>query len=279
MEELLEKDMICHYSRNLKKAMVRNSYHGGSLQKDLKHIQRQRNQLVHSWEMKKQTFAQRAKCAKLPSSWHSQDDKEKKDSTEQLSDRLGGKESSAIHIKSDRDVLGRNELVSRQSIVDKEVFRRLKRSDTHPASTALTVKDIHSKMSSDNNSLSVNTTDVQCPSPSISRFSYQLNNLHISPETTIVTRNSSSLSPCPPRPPIQYLQKRPQRARSLDLKELNKVISSSPHDVTQRKRASTWKGKQNKPSTVLGIPQGDSASEKSKWVSETLRLLCPHESV
>lgn len=46
MEELLEKDMICHYSRNLKKAMVRNSYQGRSLQKDLKHIQRQRNQLV-----------------------------------------------------------------------------------------------------------------------------------------------------------------------------------------------------------------------------------------
>jgi len=46
------------FSRNLKKAMMRNTTQGDSLKKDLKFIQGKRNKLMLSWEQEKLAFVQ-----------------------------------------------------------------------------------------------------------------------------------------------------------------------------------------------------------------------------
>ena len=46
------------FSRNLRKAMMRNTVQGDSLKRDLKFIQGERKKLMHSWEQRKLAFVQ-----------------------------------------------------------------------------------------------------------------------------------------------------------------------------------------------------------------------------
>jgi len=61
MAEDLENptEQYMKFSRNLRKAMLRNTVHGDSLKKDLKFIQGERNKLMHSWEQRKLAFVQK----------------------------------------------------------------------------------------------------------------------------------------------------------------------------------------------------------------------------
>lgn len=264
-EEILEKE-LCFFSRNLKKAMVRNTVQGGSLQKDLNYIQKERKRLAHSWEVKKQEFAQRRKCAaKLPVILATSDAEEKGDSKEHISEQRC-RESSAMYRKSDKSVLGRNELGSvRQPGVGKQVFTKVGANETNLACMPLTVKDI-SRMLSCDKSLPTIASDAQCTSPRNPHINYRQNSFHINKETT--TRNDMS-SPCPPRPPIQYIHRGPHRTRSLDQSELtkstgdSKLMSRSPGGIPLRKRATTlssWKPKQSELSAPLGSEQYDGMS-------------------
>jgi len=64
-EDLENPTEYMKFSRNLRKAMMRNTAQGDSLKKDLKFIQGERNKLLHSWEQKKLAFAQQ-KYGKRP---------------------------------------------------------------------------------------------------------------------------------------------------------------------------------------------------------------------
>jgi len=266
MEEMLEKDLVLHFSRNLKNAMVRNTIQDGSLQKDLKYMQRQRRRLAHWWEMKKHEFAQRQKCGKLPLLGRNSDETEKEDSKGQILEQRSSRESSATHSKYSKSVLGRKELSSQQSGVDKQVYSKLGGHETNLEYTTLTVKDISKILSSDKRSPSM-MSDVQCPSPSTQpRFNGRSNTLHALNKET-AKRNDIS-SPLPPRPPMQYLIQRSYRTCSLDTNELNKIsreskLTSSFSSVPLRKRATTWNPKHSELVTLLGPEQIDSESKNS----------------
>ena len=67
MAEDLENptEQYMKFSRNLRKAMLRNTVHSDNLKKDLKFIQGERNKLMHSWEQRKLAFVQKSMANNL----------------------------------------------------------------------------------------------------------------------------------------------------------------------------------------------------------------------
>ena len=266
-EETLEREIHFHYSRNLKKAMVRNTIKSDSLQKDLDYMQRQRKMLAHSWETKKRDFVLRHSSNKLPVIRVNADEKkqevlEKQNLEQRLSSRTGTR-----HNKKDKSLSRENKLVRRQSGDEKQAYVYSKLGSSEPTLTScipLTVKDISRILSTDKNSPTI-VNDVQCNSPSTPKHNYRSNTFYTSIKET-ATRNEVS-SPRPPRPPIQYVQ-RVHRTRSLDPSELNKssgedmLMPSSP-GVQHRKRSSTWRTRHSEPNTGLRSEQSDSTSRNS----------------
>jgi len=72
------------FSRNLKKATMRNTTQGDRFNKDLKFTQGKRNKLLHSWEQKKLAFVQQNSGKRAMIRW-SGEDMEKRDKKEKVS--------------------------------------------------------------------------------------------------------------------------------------------------------------------------------------------------
>ena len=77
-EELENPTEYMKFSRNLRRAMMRNTVQGDSLKKDLKFIHGERNKLMNSWEQRKLAFVQQ-KFGKRPVIRWSGKDMEKRD--------------------------------------------------------------------------------------------------------------------------------------------------------------------------------------------------------
>lgn len=86
-EDLENPTEFIKFSRNLGKAMMRNTVQGDSLKKDLKIIQGERKKLMHSWEWRKLAFVQQ-KYGKRPVIRWSGEDMEKEDKKEKVSKHI-----------------------------------------------------------------------------------------------------------------------------------------------------------------------------------------------
>lgn len=280
MAEDTEKQVEFTASRNLKKAMMRNTAQGDSLKKDLKFIQGERMKLMHSWEQKKQAFV-RQKLGKLPIIRLSVKDTEKRDTKKQLSEDSSRTNSRVrFNMYGSQGVHGRNQLSPKHSgHEDKaELYTVLgDRKSNISCMSKLTVKDLSRILSPDKNFSAAIISDAYeiqsvASSSTPRRLQHRLSNLYINKEPAI--RNDSSSPACSTRTPIQQ---RPgyYRALSVSPYELNQTQESKmtsgygSSSIQLRKRASTWSPKQNNLTTVS--KQNDSASKNLHQVREKVQ--------
>lgn len=237
------------FSRNLRKAMLRNTVHGDSLKKDLKFIQGERNKLMHSWEQRKLAFVQQ-KYGKQPLIRQSGEDMEKQDEKEKISKDImkSVRERSALSLQQLSET-------SRHDNKDLCTVQREKKVNTS-CMTKLTVKDL-SRILSPSDAKDIRCRDTASPNTSSHALNHQFSNLFVTKQPTSRHCFSPACSSC------SVVQQRPcNRTRSLNPSELDqarerkmKIDSSASAEL--RKRATTWSPRQ---STTLASDQNDSAS-------------------
>ena len=256
LENPTEKYM--KFSRNLRKAMLRNTVHGDNLKKDLKFIQGERNKLMHSWEQRKLAFVQK-KYGKQPVIRWSGDDMEKRDEKEEISKDTMNSEGCRRSGKSarERSTFSLRQLseTSRHDNKDLCTVQREKKVNTS-CMTKLTVKDL-SRILTPSDAKDIRCRGTASPNTSSHALNHQFSNLFVTKEPT--SRHSFSPA-CSSR---SVVQQRPcYRTLSLSPSELDqarerKLKIDSPASVELRKRATTWSSGQ---STTLASDQNDSAS-------------------
>ena len=279
-EETLEKEIHFHFSRNLKKAMERNTIKNDSLQKDLDYMQRQRRILAHSWETKKREFALRHKSSIRPVIRVGSGEENQEVSSEQNPEQRLSKRSGTRQNKMDNSLTGENKLGRRHSGDNKLacVHSKLGSSEPNLACMPLTVKDISRILSTDKN-LPTIVNNVRCVSPSTPKHT-RTNSFHTSIKET-AARNEGS-SPRYPLPPTQYVR-RAHRTRSLDPSELNKstredtLMQPSSPGVPLRKRSSTW-GTRHSETNQAGLRSEHSDSESRNSHSSAVKVCASNQS-
>ena len=271
-EDLENPTEYMKFSRNLRKAMMRNTAQGDSLKKDLKFIQGERNKLMHSWEQEKLAFAQQ-KYGKRPVIRWSGEGMEKPDKKEKVSKHIMNGER---YRGSGKRVRERNELSLQQfpdtSLLDNKDLCTVhgdKKINTS-CRQKLTVKDLSRILCP---SLS-DAKDIRCrgtasPNTSSHGLNRQFSNLFITKEPII--RHDSFSPACSSR---SVVQQRPcYRTFSVSPSELDqtqerKMIDTSPN-IALRKLATTWSPRQ---SVTLTSDQNDSASKNLHQVCSNLLL-------
>lgn len=271
-EDLENPTEFMKFSRNLGKAMMRNTVQGDRLKKDLKIIQGERKKLMHSWEQRKLAFVQQ-KYGKRPVIRWSGEDMEKEDKKEKVSKHIIKGEG---YRRSGKSVRQRSELslqqfteTSRHDNKDLCTLHGKKKVNTS-CMPKLTVKDLSRILCP---SLS-DAKDIQCrstasPNTSSHGLHHQFNNLFITKEPTI---RHDSFSPVFSSRSV--IQQRPcYRTLSLSPSELDqtrerKMVHTSP-SIELRKRATTWSPGQ---SMTLVSDLNDSASKSLQQVCSNVLL-------
>lgn len=252
------------FSRNLKKAMMRNTVQGDSLKKDLKFIQGERKKLMESWEHRKQAFVQQ-KCGKRPVIRWSGDDMEKEGTQEQLSEQ---RKSNERYNRTDLEsVHERNVELSSMKFYDsshenKELYGVLGDNKTNMM-PKLTVKDLSRILCPDKRfpASSLNEAkETQCHAASPStpiRLHHRFSSLFTKKDVPEGNDFSG---------PVSSVQRRPYyRTLTLNPGELNqtresKMLPTSPTGQDQpRRRATTWSPRQT--DLTLVSKQDNSASK------------------
>ncbi|KAL9985418.1 hypothetical protein ACROYT_G007825 [Oculina patagonica] len=254
MAEDLEKQTdFLKFSRNMKKATMRNTVQGDSLKKDLKCIQRERKRLMHSWEQRKQAFVQQ-KCGKRPVIRWSGENIDKEDTMEQLSEQKtsSGRYSTTDKIKSAHE---RSELSSLKfydsSHENKELYTMLGDNKTNMSCMPkLTVKDLSRILCPEKRFpvASLNETkEMHCHTGSPStpnRLHHRFSSLYIKKDAP--EGNDSSGLTSSSRTPVQMRSN--YRSLSLNASELNEARKTKMMPISpisqQRKRAITWSPRQ-----------------------------------
>lgn len=271
MAEDFEKQTdFLKFSRNLKKATMRNTAETDSLKKDLKFMQGERMKRMHSWEQKKQAFVKQ-KFSKRPLVRWNAEEMEKEYLKEKLSEQST---NSRIYSKTDKSVLDRSELSSLKFFDSghehKELYTLLGDNKANISSIPkLTVRDLSKILCPDEKFAGAGLSDgknaqYHLASPSTpSQFHLRFSS-YINKDAPL--GNGCSSPACSLRTPLQT---RHHRTLSLNPSELNqtrdrKITATSPSSDI-RKRATTWSPRPTNFTLV---------SEQNSSLSKKLNQVC-----
>lgn len=278
-EDLEKRSGLYTFSRNLKKATMRNTVQGDSLQKNLKFIQGQRKKLAHSWEERKESFLRR-KFSKLPVIRRSEEDMEKEDPKDGIYDEMSRTNvNSARFSRADKTALDHRGSVSSQQFINSSHHENKELCNVPLGNSKanmscvpkLTVKDLSRILCPDqrlpaNIFSDAKETQSRTVSPSTpSKLHHRFNNFVISTEPTI--RNSSSCFAYSPRTQMQQrvnFRSFPLSPNEpLDQTRDSKITPASP-SIQLRKRAASHPRQNNL--TSVSNQNSDIASRTLKQV-------------